>query len=497
MRYFAIRLLVVALLAPLAASAQSQDAASLLALHHQYVGWQFGDGTFTSMRMSGTTTYSPPGDPQVATTFTDLRLGALYRKTTTDSGTGVMRAEGFTGRLFWGSSEDGFPYPVIGQAERYAISKQLVLNESVMGLPSTMQSPQTVNGVQCSVVRVTAGSAFPIDLYINPSTGAYERVVIDPAGGYETQYDNITYKEVLPGKRVISGYKANDGRFAQTWTSITPNVPVTVDELHPPSQTVTWAFANPRPFPITITHYRVLVDATVNGVSGRFILDTGADSIYLDRGFAARAHIRLMHGEGAVYGVTGSRRVETGMAESVVIGGNTLSNVVVHNMSFTDYDYRGLDWESYDGLIGYPIFGGAVVTLRFSNSTMTIADPTTADLSSVPGMPVSIDLSDGVPTISSTLDDDFDVDAMLDTGNPGIFLISPELVSKDHFPQPMGGCLQLRKLALGTITYVAQGACEDGLLLDRQVLAGFDLLKHFDLVFDYPRGQMILEPLPE
>lgn len=497
MRYFAIGQLVMALLLPVAALAQSQDAASLLALHRQYVGWQFGDGTFTSMHVSGTATYAPTDAPQVSMTFTELRLGALYRTTTVNSGTGVATAAGFTGRLFWGSSEDGFPYPLIGQAERYAIARQLVFNEGILGLPTTMESPQSVNGVQCSVVRVTPPAAFPIDLYINPTTGAFERIVIDPDGGYETQFDNIQYSDALPGKRVISGYKASDGRFTWAATSITPNAPVSADELHPPAQTVSWTFGNPRPFPVTITHFRVLLDATINGVQGRFILDTGADGIYLDPGFAARARIHMLHALGAVYGVTGSHRVTTGIADSVAIGGNTLSNVVVHSMSFTDYDYRGLDGQSYDGLIGYPLFGGAVVTLRFSNSTMAIANPQTADLSSAPGMPVALDLSGGIPMISSTLDDGFGVDAMLDTGNPGIFLISPDLVSKYHFPQPMGGCLQLRSLTLGTIRYVAQGACENGLLFDREVLAGFDLLKHFDLIFDYSRGEMIMDPLPQ
>ena len=77
----AIGLLAVAVL-PARADGPAQDAASaaLLAKHRAYVGWQFGDGSFASMRITGSLTNEKGEKTQ---TFVLLSKGLIYHNTYT------------------------------------------------------------------------------------------------------------------------------------------------------------------------------------------------------------------------------------------------------------------------------------------------------------------------------------------------------------------------------------------------------------------------------
>ena len=56
-------------------------------------------------------------------------------------------------------------------------------------------------------------------------------------------------------------------------------------------------------------------------------------------------------------------------------------------------------------------------------------------------------------------------------------------------------CGNLDELRLGTITYASPPACKlSGDIADRYVLVGFDFLKHFNFVFDYPDSMIVLQP---
>ena len=83
------------------------------------------------------------------------------------------------------------------------------------------------------------------------------------------------------------------------------------------------------------------------------------------------------------------------------------------------------------------------------------------------------------------------VNAMLDTGNPGIVIISRDIIKKYHVKT--WGCGILESLTIGPITYADQAACEWG-FPSNDVLLGYDFLKHFNYVFDYPHGRMFMTP---
>ena len=100
------------------------------------------------------------------------------------------------------------------------------------------------------------------------------------------------------------------------------------------------------------------------------------------------------------------------------------------------------------------------------------------------------------------------VNALLDSGSPEAVFLSPDLVKTQHLNMltttdmaaGVGGneavdCGNLESLAIGPIVYGGQKACESDSFGGDDVLVGFDFLKHFNIFFDYPHAQLVLEPL--
>jgi hypothetical protein len=477
-----------------------------LAKHRSYVGWQLGDGSFKTLHL---TREYVNAQGKVTERATEYRAGLVYRNTYTYlNRANTVEDTGFTGNVFWSTNENGFTTPLYGALARYRLSLSVLLNEGTTALKASERGDVMIDNKEFARIRLDVPHADPIDVDVDLDSGAYARAVIDPDGENETSVRILSYTEITPGKRAIGSFRLGSGLGGTyVYRSIEPNVPISDDQLHPPPQRASWSFANSHPFPITVTPKRVLVDATVNGVKGRFILDTGASAIVLNEAFADRATVeKLPAARGTALSLYGTAPSDMRKAESIAIGGNTLTNAIVQAQDFTSGDYRGLDRQNYDGLLGYDVFAGAVVTLDFQNQTMTIADPSTLQ-SDPAGIGILADTSLWVPTIPMTLNRAIAVNAMLDTGNPSALVFGPDLLYKYHlrmarnigFRVGMGSieCGNIDTLQIGPITYAGQMACklDSDLVSGRKMLVGLDFLRHFTVVFDYPRGRLFLQPL--
>lgn len=471
------------------AVAADAQAPALLAKHRAYVGWQFGDGTFKSMRITGDVT-----DEQGEKTerFVMLSKGLVYHDVYTELKLGnVTSHAGFTGNLFWRSDFNGFTTPMYGEHAKSLASFTLLQQEGTTELPASFVENKTVDGKPVGVVRVTLQNGAAIDLAVDPQTGAYVQAIIDPDGANETTYHILAYRDVLPGKKMISAYRINDGKRKYTYEGFEPNIPVSDAELHPPAPTAAWSFGSDDSFPITLTPTRILIDATVNGVKGRFILDTGANAIVLDEAFAGRARVETLKGKSEAATMYGMIPTRVRRTATIALGGSTLHNALVFSEDFRSHDYRGLDRQGYDGLVGYDLFAGAIVKLDLYGAKMALLDPA-SDLSGARGLPLLVDLSEGIPAIPMTLNKSIAVSAFLDTGNPGVVFYGPDLVRKRHL-KIFAGCGNIQSLTIGPITYAGQEACEWGFAADNMLL-GYDFLKHFDYIFDYPHGVIYMAP---
>ncbi|HEY6327346.1 MAG TPA: retropepsin-like aspartic protease [Candidatus Cybelea sp.] len=501
----AVLLACVGLGAPLCAPAAPNDAVEvLLAKHRAFVGWQFSEGSFRTLRLARERVDAGGAVTQRATEY---RAGIVYRNHYVfPKRADAVEDTGFTGSVFWSTNQNGFTTPLYGDLAKFRLSYAVLFNEGTTTLQGVMGGAVSVDGKPLQSVRLDVPHADAIEVDIDPDSGAYVRAVIDPGGDEETTVRILTYTDVA-GKKMIGSFRiGEDARDEYTYTRIEPNVAVTEADLHPPPARASWAFANPKPFPITVTPQRVLVDAKVNGVKGRFILDTGANAIFLNRTFADRAKLTKLNVSGTAAGLYGAEPSDTRRADTIEIGGNVLSNVVVEATDFNARDYRGLDRQNYDGLLGYDVFAGALVTVDFQAQTMIIADPATQQ-GDPNGLGILTDTSGWIPTIPMTLNRNIAVKAMLDTGDPGAIVFGPDILYKYHLRMArsigvragMGSveCGNVDTLQIGPITYYGEMACklDTDLINGRRILVGLDFLRHFTVVFDYPRGRLFLQPL--
>ncbi len=501
--------MTLCLMAVPASAVEDAGAQGLLAKHRAFVGWQLGDGTLSSMRLTGRAVNTKG---ETTASFSTVSEGLVYRTTFSQSSrAGLQRDEGFTGNIFWQSNVNGFTTPAFGDPAKAALAEDLLFNEALSGLTGTLRGSANVDGKATQIVRVTLKDDYPIDLYVDPDSGAFVQAVIDPDGSSTETIHVLGYTEALPGKKIIGSYRYGRG---STWTvaKIDANPAVTNDDLHPPPPRATWAFSNPAPFGFKVTDTRFIVDAKINGTPGRFIIDTGADGIYLTREFGVKAGVKALTSE-SIGGIAGTARGNILKLDSVDIGGNVLSNVVANSIP------DSMDPDAPDGVIGFDLFGGAVVRLNASAQQLTISDPSAAQTDASAGIPLNVDLSDGVPNVPMKMDGRIPVSAELDSGNFYYVLFGKELITRYGLAMlvdnsvvgmlqshpAIGGvggyevesCGHVDSLTLGPIVYQQPPACESSSFSGRDILVGYDFLRHFDYIFDYPHGHLIMIPHKE
>jgi hypothetical protein len=486
-----------------AAPATADDAQALLAKHKAYVGWQFGDGTFNYLKISGETTWNHKDKTETVSTSTTLRAGALFRRTSHDVTTGFDSDVGFTGNVFWATDENGIIRPLIGDAQKYYVSSEMLFNEATTELPAELHGSGTVGATPVAIVRLTPKSGDVLDVYVDPATGAYKRAVIDPGGAYETTINIASYVDGPGGKKFIGSYTfGDDAAHVHTIASVESLPAMDVQTLAPPPMSAQWTFDTQNPsIPITLEWYkakRIYFNAKVNGVEGRFILDTGADGIALTQKFADKLHLKQLNTSTA-FGVGGTATIRTALVDSIALGNNTLSHVLVSYQDFDDLDA--------DGLMGFDLIGGALVHLDLDNLKLSFFDPNT-DLTSVGhGIATAVDLEDGIPTMPMKIDDRIDVNAMLDSGNPLYVLFGSDLIYKDHLAMfrgdmiagGVGGyeiqeCGRIDSLSMPQVHYSMPPACVSPSFSGRSVLVGLDFIRHFNLWFDYAHSRILLDP---
>jgi predicted aspartyl protease len=486
-----------------APAAADPAATVLLAKHREYVGWENGDGAIKTLREQG----EAVRDGQTVRRFRALKLGLIYH-TSTEYRYGSFD-QGFTGRVFWQSNANGFTVQTVGEAARYLIAHLIVASEAFSSIPGTVQRRETIDGVPAVVVRVAPENAFPIDLAIDPTTGALKRYVIDPGGKYEDAQDILDYTEVGGGKRVVSSWRATGGKTLFRYTDIVANAPVSTDELHPPKQVATWTFGPPtQTVPIEVTEHRIFFEAIVNGHRGRFILDTGAGQTALTDSFARTVGAQRV-GVTGVHGIGGSAPANVYRVDTIALGGNVLHNVVVA----TGLDETVQHNERYDGFIGFDLLAGAIIEANLEQQTLRILDPVTVQPDTSKGIAVRVDLTTGQPRVPMTVAGHVPVLATLDSGNAFYVLFSRDLIAHDHVsffqdPQSLGNrlhfygvngsevddCGKLPSLELGPISYKPVPACASYSFAHNDVLLGFDFVKAFNYVFDYPDGEILMTP---
>ena len=501
----AVLALLASGVAPLAAGA-ADDAAALLAKHKAYAGWQAGDGAIASLRESGTVTL----DGRAIAVIRAVSRGPVFRESYVRAAGGTFD-DGFTGRVLWSSNQNGFTVQTIGEAARFRYTLSALFGQGLTSLPGSIARTEMLDGTLVTWVRVAPEVGVAAELAIDPATGNLKRAVLDPNGKYETRLDVLGYTDVGGGKRVLSSWRYTGTKSVHAYTTIEANKPVTDDELHPPKQTATWTF-DPAvgTVPVELTKDRIYVYATVNGVRGKFVLDTGAGTIAFTDSFARRAGAKRI-GADTVTGIGGSATANLYKADTIAFGANVLHDVII----YTGLDERGSSESDVVGLIGFDLLAGAIVELDLDGKILRIMDPAKVQPDASKGMVVRVDLADGTPRVAMTVGGRVPVLATLDSGNPMHVLFSQSLVSRDRvsfFTDPTSllslvqvqiygvngnetvRCGQLQSLELGPVVYRPVPACASPSMSHNDVLVGLDFIRAFNVVFDYPDGYLLMMP---
>ncbi len=501
-RAAAVAICAVALL-PAAAGADD-EAAALLAKHTAYVAWSAGDGRVSTLREAG---HVVRDDGTTVAQTTVLWYGEAFRSTTWGSAQ-WSGDHGFTGRVVWATGTNGFTVQPAGEVVKALFDQYALLGEKTASFAGSVERHERVGGVDTAVVRLTSAVGLPMEVWIDQTSGAYKRAAIDPGGKYETRYDDIAYTEAA-GKRFISGWRYGGTKYARRFETIESNAAVSPNALHPPKQTAAWTFGDAAAS-VDLTEYNIILDATVNGVKGRFLFDTGAGGTLLRPSFVQRVGAKHVDST-RIVGIGGGEAGEILHVDSIAIGGSTLSNVRVFSNAGLENTY--FQRERIDGLLGFDILAAAVVDLNLDTKTLRIMDPAKVAPSGEGGVPLRVDLSDLHIRVPMQVDGKAEVLATLDSGNPVNVLFSKNLIFQNNVTftpnanflgmyRRMSGvagseieeCGYIDSLALGPIRYHPVPACESGSMARNEVLVGLEFMRNFNYVFDYPDGLVVLHP---
>lgn len=506
------------LLAP--AVSRAADPRAMLAQHESYVGHPAG--------IVVTYQYEPPVRPSAAPSpaaspeptyapvgYTTYRRGELYRTVT--GAEGVENQNGYTGRAFWRANENNYVSLVLENDARRALTDNLVDTGAFGSAQVQDRGSQTIDGKQVQVVRVTPAGGVPADIAIDPTNGAFVQVNLDPDDGRFIEHIE-GYTEIAPGVRVPTAYRyGRNQRYVFRHGEVKT---VADSDLKAPTPTATWSFGSGAEVPITVEQRTrggraVIIQAAINGHVGRFLLDSGAGQLLLYQPYAGRLGLTKL-GNTRYGGVAGgSRSASWARANTIAVGDNTLSNVIVTMATASD---RG----GLDGILGYDLLAGAVVHVNLADKVIAFADP--AKVQPVVGKGAyafPVNLADGVPEIALKVGD-VPTRAIFDTGDDffatlsdnlktsGRLVALPEELKFGSFsvdmhmyfvgvdgvtPEPES-CHRLREISIGPYRYQNVTTCfasqrvfgKDG------GLVGFDFLRHFNWTFDYTRSRLVLTP---
>ncbi len=498
---FSFALVLLTASFPLAIGAED-EAQALLAKHRSFVGWEFNDGTFRTMRVETIVTRTDKsGKQRQVVKMIDLQRGIVNKLFEYGERSGSV--SGFSGSVYWLSDANGFTITRLDDDRKTTLALALLFDEATPMLPATVLRRENLNGTPIVVLRQQVPNGYTLDLSVDPQIGAYKRAVIDAAGS-PTQVEIDDYAEVVPGKKTIASYHFT-GDSDQYVRTVSPNVSVTDADLHPPADQAKWTFGSGQPFYVDVGETELHVDAVVNGVRGRFILDTGAGGIFLSADFAAKAKVAPLKVSFDASGVAGD--VALGMARTNTIefgDGSTLHDALVAT---------GLRNESWlgDGLIGFDFLARAIVEIDLDAKNMRIYDPEGTPPNTSGGVVVVPDLSELVPVIPAKLNGSVATRAMLDSGNAGSVLLNSELRGRTRtmidrqkgFEYRVTGvagraedveCGQLDSIDLGALHYLHAPVCFALTQPHDEALLGYDLIRNFNLVFDYPHDKIVMFP---
>ncbi len=243
-----------------------------------------------------------------------------------------------------------------------------------------------------------------------------------------------------------------------------------------------------------------------------FLLDSGAGATCIDSGLASKLGLK---GEGIVEGrgVGGSQAVSFCKIGSLKLKGVELLDQTIAVISLSQL-YSTLGKE-IDGILGYDFLSRFVARIDYGDKSLSLYDPESYHYPE--GMEVlDMEVTQNLPTIEAILDGEYEGKFLLDTGNSGGLVLHSSFIQQNHIldkvkkkvEKSFGGVggwgkgfmAKMKSLTIGSFTVrepitllVTSG---EGIVGSEELAGniGVEILKRFNLTFDYSRGKLGLEP---
>jgi len=485
-----------------ATPARADEASDVLAKHKAFVGWQMDDGAIRSLQLDGTIRRrNADGTDTAVEQVQELDISLYYRSVGRQASSGAGGATGFDPQRFWFTA-GGFAVPDVSDDRGAIFARRLVFDEGVGILHPVVRSHEQLDGTAVVVLRGAAPAWKPIDVYADAASGAFKQFVYDPDSAHPTAVVIDAYADALPGKKVVSAWHMVGSPLRTAMTTIVANPHLTSADIQPPPSQATWTFAGGKPMPLDVTGAGMYLNATINGVTGRFLVDTGSDSTIVTDRFADRAGLKR---EGATefIGITGVTKASAYAHATISFAdGSVLRDATV---------YTGLAAEvRVDGLLGFDFLAGTIADFDLDHARVTLYDPAAVEPNQGPDSATMIvDLRTTKPRFPVSLDGDISSTAFLDTGatasemaiSDSLFKRVPIDTTRTNVYAHTGAsggevderCGIIAQIGVGAMTYTNPSVCFAHWVPTGETVLGYGFFRHFNATFDYQDAKIVLE----
>ena len=282
--------------------------------------------------------------------------------------------------------------------------------------------------------------------------------------------------------------------------------------MQPSLDDVEFDASQPRLTPFNLIANWIVLSVKINGRECRMLLDSGAPNVISP----SAAAVLGLDAEGKFSGWgAGKRQVSGG---ETTVSRLRIGNVILHDQTFhviaLPYAFIHAFNPVIDGVIGYEVFRRLVVRIDFQRTTISFLDPRSFRYHGK-GVAVPFYFQEQVPVVAGTVDG-LQGSFQIDTGSDGsLSLTSPFVVRNDlirkysaHIHgfagEGVGGrenayFVRARVLDIGGAhvpSVVTELLVDTGGIGAMQDVAGFigtEILKRFNLTFDYARNTIYLE----
>jgi hypothetical protein len=260
----------------------------------------------------------------------------------------------------------------------------------------------------------------------------------------------------------------------------------------------------------------MVVKAKLNNIkdSLNFILDTGSGGISLDSTTASNLNIKLTPSDTIITGMGNSHKVSFAFNQTLHFPGLSIERL---NFHVNDYDVlTSVYGEKVDGIIGYSFFRRYIVKVNFDSSMVEVYSP--GEIAYPKNGSLLRPLFTTLPIQNLSIKDrrKIDFNFYFDTGAGLCFLMSDRfaedsaiLLSKRRpmltQAEGMGGKIQMRVTVVKMLqvgrykfrdvpTYLYSDEFNVTSYPNVGGLLGNDLLRRFNLVINYPKREIHLQP---